>query len=683
MPTLSSMFKLIDNFSGPAQQIINASDSTTKAVDNMTEAVDRVNSTGASASNAVSAILDVGDAATESTTKLDKVNQAYEDVSKSAKKAGSSSQHAGKKIKSVGNECSQAATKASGLTGSLGGLIRKFASVLAIKQGIDIVDNMTNLNARLDNMNDGLQTTYDLQQKIFASANRAKGEYSSMADAVARLGTLASDAFSSNDEIIAFSELLQKSFKVSGASTSEQAAAMTQLSQAMAAGRLQGDEYVSIMENAPAVIQSITDYLGVSKGELKEMSSEGKITADVIKAAMFASADDINGKFDKMPMTFSDIWTRIKNGGLQAFQTVINKVNQLINTDGVQRAINAVVRGFSLAASAASWLIDVIVNNWPTIQTILVLIATVYLVTMIGKLWAAVPPLLAQAAAWLTMYWPILLVIAIIAVAIAAARQFGASWEEILGFVGGIIGVWATGIYNVFVYIWNVVAEFINFFGNCFKDPIASIQILFLNLAKNVIGIIQTMAQGIEDLINKIPGVEVNITGGLDNLYSNIESKVQTIKDESGWKEFVATKDFVDFSDGWSKGQEMGENLATTLGDTFGDISNMLNGIDTTGTSIGYDIDWSSFGADGAIPIEGTGNTSGKSVDVDISDENLNYIKDIAEKDYQVIVKQDVLSPNLNVKFGDVHETADVKQLQKELERIMDEEISTGKEGDD
>lgn len=671
MATLSNLFKLIDNFSSPAQTIMNASNNATKAIESASQAADNLNS---SANNMATGTLKASGAMAQSNKYIEQGFNRAENLSNAWEEVGSSSQDAGKKIRNIGDECGQAANKASGLTGSLQGLLVKIGSLLAVKQVMSITDDMTNLSARLANMNDGLQTTYELQQKIFASANRAKGEFTGMADAVARLGTLASDAFTSNDEIIAFTELLQKSFKVSGASTSEQAAAMTQLSQAMAAGRLQGDEYVSIMENAPAVIQAITKYLGVSKGELKEMSSEGAITADIIKAAMFASADDINSKFETMPATFSSVWTNIKNGGLQAFQSVIAKLNQLVNTEGVQRGINAIVRGFSYAASAANWLMDVIINNWPTIETILMLIATVQLVTMIRNLWRAIPPLLAQTALWLGMHWPILLIIGVIALAISAARQFGASWEEIIGFVGGIIGVFATFFYNEFVHIWNGVAAFINFFGNVFRDPIASIKILFIDLAISVIGRITAIAQGIEDLLNKIPFLQnVNLTSGLENIQQNLQDASVKIKSESDWKEYAKQKDFMDYSDGWTAGEKLGNKLTSAVGD----LSNVLNGFEVP--TAGFDINWDTIGA-GAIQIEGSGNKS-KTVAVDISDENLSYIKDIAEKDYQVVVKQDVLSPNLNVTFGDVHETADARKLVKEIEKIWDEDISTSKEG--
>src|SRR5690606_22944551 len=209
--------------------------------------------------------------------------------------------------------------------GGLGKFISLAAAIAGAVKGMNIADEYTNTAARLKLINDGLQTQEELQNKIFEAANRSRGSYNEMANAVAKMGLLAKDAFSSNDELIAFTELVQKSFKISGADPSEQAGAMRQLTQAMASGRLQGDELVSIMENAPMIFEAIAKYMGVSKGELKKLSSEGVITADVIKNAMFMAAGDIDKAFAKMPMTFGDIWNKIKNGALKAFDKVIAK----------------------------------------------------------------------------------------------------------------------------------------------------------------------------------------------------------------------------------------------------------------------------------------------------------------------------------------------------------------------
>src|SRR5690606_8843659 len=221
------------------------------------------------------------------------------------------------------NATGSSATRASG---GLEKLSKGLIGIATVKKTIDLADEYTNTAARLKLINDGLQTQEELQNKIFEAANRSRGSYSEMANAVAKMGLLAKDAFTSNDELIAFTELVQKSFKISVADPSEQAGAMRQLSQAMASGRLQGDELVSIMENAPMLYDAIAKYMGLSKGELKKLSSEGVITADVIKNAVFAAADDINEKFAEMPITFGDAWITIQNNLLETFQPLIQTI---------------------------------------------------------------------------------------------------------------------------------------------------------------------------------------------------------------------------------------------------------------------------------------------------------------------------------------------------------------------
>lgn len=588
---------------------------------------------------------------------IDKIEKKTDSATNKMLKASGATDNFNHKLESTGVSAGKA-------SGGIGRLIASIISLAAVKKSMDISDEYINTAARLDLINDGLQTQAELQDKIFAAAKRSRGAYSDMAGAVSKMGLLAGDAFGSNDELIAFTELVQKSFKVGGASQSEQSSAMLQLTQAMSAGKLQGDEFRSIMENAPMIADAIAKYTGKSKGELKELSKEGEITSDIIKNAMFMAADDINGKFKEMPMTFGDIWNQIKNGGIKAFGPVIEKINALINTDEFQVFLNGLISGFNLAASAASWLIDTIINGWGTIGPILALIGGVLLVTMITKLWAMVPPLIAQAAAWLSIYWPILLIIAVIALAVAAARQFGASWEEIIGFVGGIIGTFATFFYNKFVYIWNAVAAFINFFGNVFNNPIASIKALFFDLMVNVLGFIEKMAQGIEDLINKIPGVEVDITSGITNLKNNLAAKSAEIKDEAGLVEYVKSKEFMDYSEGYEKGSTMAKNIVSNIGDALGGLTDIFT---DNGTAYEPTI------------IEGTGIDG--TVEVDMSDEDLKYLRDIAEREYINKFSTATLAPNVTFKFGDIHETADVNTIKGSLEKIMREEIAVAAEG--
>lgn len=188
---------------------------------------------------------------------------------------------------------------------------------------VKTTDQLTQLRARIDLINDGSQSTAEIMDKVFSAANRSRGSYLDMADSVAKLNLLAKDAFSSNDEAVYFVEQLNKQFKIAGAGVEETTSAMYQLTQAMASGKLQGDEFRSIMENAPMLAQSIAQEMGLSVGQLKEMSSQGLITADIIKNALFNSAEETNQKFAEIPLTFQDIGTKLQNDLITAFAPVM------------------------------------------------------------------------------------------------------------------------------------------------------------------------------------------------------------------------------------------------------------------------------------------------------------------------------------------------------------------------
>lgn len=223
---------------------------------------------------------------------------------------------------------------------SLNKLVGKFKSVatsigagLGISKIINTSDMMTNLHSRLDLMNDGLQTTEELQEKIFKSAQASRGSYQDMAEMVAKLGVNAKDAFSSNDQIVQFGENMNKIFKLGGASSVEQSAGMLQLTQALSSGKLQGDEFRSITENAPELIGILAEKLGKTRAEIKQMSTDGELTSDVIVNAVLDSTDKINSQFGSMPLTWADVWTNIKNTTLKATQPILNGINKIVNSE--------------------------------------------------------------------------------------------------------------------------------------------------------------------------------------------------------------------------------------------------------------------------------------------------------------------------------------------------------------
>lgn len=253
--------------------------------------------------------------------ELNKAEIALNQVEDEIREADAAQQKFNNDIRSTGGSASALLSKFKAIAVTMG-------AAFSAKKIIELSDEMTSTRARLDLMNDGLQTTEELQNKIFQSAQRSRAAYMDTAAVVSKLGILAGEAFSSNEEMIAFAEQMNKQFKIGGASVQEQTAAMYQLTQAMASGRLQGDEFRSIMENAPLLAQSIAEYMGKSVGELREMSSEGLITADVIKNAMFASAAATNAKFAELPITFAQLKTIIGNTLLQTFEPIIQTIGK-------------------------------------------------------------------------------------------------------------------------------------------------------------------------------------------------------------------------------------------------------------------------------------------------------------------------------------------------------------------
>ena len=266
---------------------------------------------------------------------------------------------------------------ANNLVNTMRRLLGVYIGIAGLKKILSASDDVSQTHARINLMNDGLQTTAELEEKIMKSANRSRAAYSDTAKVVSKLGITANKSFKNNDEIIAFTELMNKSFKLGGASASEQANGMYQLTQAMASGRLQGDEFRSIIENAPLLAKAIADYTGVGQQGLKKMSSEGLITADIIKGALFSSANEIEQKYKQMPITFSDILSRIKNGSIVAFRPFLNKFSQIANSDKFSKTINGLINLLALlgmvlanviniAVSGASFIYD----NWSIIEPI-------------------------------------------------------------------------------------------------------------------------------------------------------------------------------------------------------------------------------------------------------------------------------------------------------------------------
>lgn len=275
-------------------------------------------------------------------------------------------------------EISAGTQQANELTNTIKRAVAAYVSIQSVGKALNISDELVQTTSRLNMMNDGVQTTAELVNMVYAAAQDARGSFSQMADVVARFGNNAKDAFSSSEEVVAFADLIQKQMTIAGASTQEAANAELQLSQALGSGVLRGDELNSIFEQAPNLIQNIADYLDVPIGKIREMAADGELSADVVKAAIFSAADDINSKFNEMPMTWGQMWQSMQNTALIAFQPVLQRLNDLANSEAFQTFIqgaieamatlaNILLNVFEVAASVGAFIGD----NWSIIAPII------------------------------------------------------------------------------------------------------------------------------------------------------------------------------------------------------------------------------------------------------------------------------------------------------------------------
>lgn len=648
MATLHAMFKLYDQYSATVQKIINGTDRAAKTV------------LGAS-------------------KNTDTYNQSLKNTGTAANVASS----------------------------GLMRLVGMVVSLAAVKKGMDLTDTHTNTNARLTMITDNLEEQKALQEAIFAAADRSRGSYVEMANATAKMKMLAGDAFGSNEEALGFTELLQKSLKVSGAGTSEQQSAFLQLTQAMAAGKLQGDEFRSIMENAPMVANAISQYLGVTKGELKELSSDGAITADIIKNAMFNAADDINGKFAQMPMTFADVWQKIKNAGMEAFGGVFEKANAMLNSDRGQAAIMNLTGLIYMAAGAFSALLDAIGwvgNNLDWLGPIVLGLATAWVayntvmaisagVISAATLAQTVHAASAAMAAGETFLWTvnqyglnaalmacpitwiiggIILLITAIYAGVAAFNHFSGTSISATGLIAGAFSALGAFIYNSFIYpVLSVLVMFANFIGYVFNDPLTAVVMLFMDMAVTCVDYVARMVKTIEQLINSIPGVSVDITSGIDNFSAGLKSQIGEMKDEAGWKEFVSAPKTLDVAVAASKGYDAGSRLADNA-------SNLFSGF--APGEIGGGMDLSQFATAGN-PATIKGKGKGGAVKVE-NEEDIEWMRKLAERDYVARIAQNTLAPNIKVEFtGPITKEADVDGVTSYLAEQLKEMIAIAPEG--
>lgn len=561
-----------------------------------------------------------------------------------------------------------AATASNTLTNSIRGLVGAYLSLRGVQSVLNMSDTLASTRARIDMMNDGLQTTEELNQMIYESAQRSRGSYAETAAFVAKLGNLAGSAFDSSAEIVAFAEQINKQMVLSGTTTQEAQAAILQLTQGLSSGALRGEELNSVLEQTPMIAKTIADYMGVTTGEMRELASEGKVTAEVVKNAMFDAAKKTNTKFEDMPMTWGQAWSQIKNTALMSIQDMSDALSEFINSDTGAQMIKHVISGFELLGRIGSKTVSVLTrgaqwisDNWTAVSSVLTAVAVVmgtYLVSSAIK----------SGVAFLTAYWPLALIVGILTLIIYMALQMGATWEQVGGVIGGVLGyIYAVAV-NTVVPIWNMFAALANFVGNVFHDPVAAVKVLFLDLASNVLGHMSTVAHAIEDLINKIPGLHVNLTSGLDSLLGYVQDKSAAVKNASEWKEYVGTLDYVDYSNSISSGYSKGTSIAASAQTALEDVSSMFSGIPS-----------STYGEISSQLDDISSNVGSINKSVSMSEEDLESLVDVAERRYVNNINLTSQTPVINITGQNTGNTAADRQgLANAIRDILVSQAASG-----
>lgn len=590
-------------------------------------------------------------------TQYDLVSGQFDEVSVAARKAaGAQDEFA---------ESSRGANMAgSNLLGTLKSLAGGYVGIQGIKSLVGLSDTMAQTSARLNMVNSQFGTTLDLNQMIYESAQASRSAYQQTADLVARIGANASDAFSGPEEIVTFAEQLNKQYILSGASAAEAAGATQQLTQALASGVLRGDELNSVMDQAPGAIQAIADYLDVTKGEIRELASEGLITTDIVKAAILSAAEETNAAFEEMPLTWSQVWTMMQNTAIIALQPVLGGINWLVN--------NIDTIGPPLLGLGAAFGVFWIAANGATIAagaTTMLTTATNFLSigfgVLTGNTAAASAAVLTYNSALMAspVTWAvggIMLLTGALYGGVAAYNELTDSSVSATGIITGAMGGLFAFVGNGFILLWNIIGEAATFLENVFIHPVEVVKFLFLGMAESVLSYISQMMQGIQDTVNKIPGVEVDITSGINGLISDIQSKSQSIIDNTQWKEYDPIA-YMNIGEWAAKGYSLGANFNPFGSGSSFDMDDWLNNTD-------FATDISDI----------AGNVSGIQKSVSLAEEDIKSLVDMAERRYVNNINLTAQSPVIQVQGQNTGDSAaDRRALADAIKDILVEQSSS------
>lgn len=665
MAAIREEYILADRFSASFTRLLGflgRADAASRAAAQSQRQLEQASGGGASA------MVRLAEAALDAAEQMGAAGDQAGEMARATTQAADASKRAVMYQERANASMSRGASAADNLGRRLLSLAGAYASLRTAQQFIGMTDTFTQTTARLDRMNDGRQTTDELRQMAYDAAQRANGDYQGMIDMVSKLGTLAPETFGSSAEIVAFAEQVSKHFMLSGTSAQGAQAAMLQLTQAMSAGVLRGEELNSVLEQAPTITQAIAEYLGVSTGKLREMASQGEVTADVVKNALFELAGETDKIVGNIPLTFATAWDKAGSAATRAMEPAMKRLNGLLNSELGQNAVNGLIAGFELLGSVAAGAVDLlaagaqwVADNWDFVSTVLQFAAGAFLVLAAISVMSAA----ASAGAWAMAHWPLLLLIAVVGSVIMAMYAMGMTSEEIFAKIGAGAGWLYVLGYNFVAAGWNLIAAFAEFFANVFDNPVAAIANLFLGLFNFIMDVVSNAAGAIDALLG------TNLSGAVKSFQNGVNDFVTGIFGENKVK--IERMEQISYGDTMAKWAEMGAGLGKSL-DNFA-IPDVLGGYAQNS------IDGTNFMANSGIPgkLDQIGNdTAAIKRSVSLAEEDMKLLVDMAERQYVNNINLTAQTPVINVTGQNTGNTEmDRRSLANTIRDIIIEEAAS------
>lgn len=651
MATIQQSMSLYDGVTGPLKQMQQAMALTLNAFESMQNSIEQnvaIDFGTQEIELARSAVNQLGAEMREIQVQQDRMTQNQDEFTQSVRRSESRMNRLGSATIAVNQGLELMQRIGTGINGFM-------------KQA----DEAAVINSRIGMMNDSLLEHHELQKNILKMANDTRTGYAETVDLMSKLTM--SGAFDSTQDVASITESINKAIRIGGGTDEMNKSAMLQLSQALGSGVLQGDELRSLSENAPYMMKVLADGLGVARGELKQMGADGELTTDVVIQAFENQRDVINSTFENIPRTWGDVTTKLGNSWTNFMQHLIREdgtgvLNPLINQfyafaewldtpQGmsflltIATVIEWITNGLVFMGDVVGTVASLFIENWDFISMMLLGVSAVLAGALIPKLWAMVPPLIAQASAWIVMNYPILMVIGSVILFMTMLHSMGVTTEQIIGTVTGIFfGLYAF-LYNLVADIWNLFAVFGEFLGNFCNDPLAATVRLFIGFADTVLGILESIANAMDALFGS----------SMADTLAGWRSNMQSWADDTFGEQVVTIErmEKLDVADNFNKGYDFGVDLSNGATQIFEDLTTSMNSMGFEGGHI-----------DSVGSIEDT---------VDVSNEDLEIMRELAEM--ESIQNFVTLNPKVNIKTGPVSKDVDIDEIVRRIEKSIEEEM--------